>query len=192
MEATEPANGTNLQGQLLIAMPGLTGGCFSHSVVYICQHSPDGAMGLIVNQPLEISLGQVLGQLDLPCPEKLGAQPLLLGGPVQRHRGFILHRNTDKQWLSSVPVNDEVCLTISPDIIESIANDQGPSESLIVIGYAGWSSGQLEQELLDNAWLTTPTDTEFLFEIPFEKRARIAAARIGVDLEQLSNSAGHA
>lgn len=192
MNVIESGNCADLKGQLLIAMPGLMDGCFNHSVVYICEHSSEGAMGLIVNRPLEIPLRQIFDQLDLPCPEAISTQPLLSGGPVQQQRGFILHRRTDEKWSSTVSVNDQVSLTVSRDIIESIATNKGPSDSLIILGYAGWSAGQLEQELLDNAWLTTPTDTEFLFETPFDNRASVAAARIGINLEQLSNSAGHA
>lgn len=183
---------SDLRGQLLLAMPKLVDSCFAHAVIYICEHNVDGAMGLIINQPINVPLKRIFAQLDLPCPDKLSSQQLLLGGPVQRERGFILHRNTDKQWQSTMPVGDHVSLTASPDIIEALAANEGPEDSLIVLGYAGWGAGQLEQELLDNAWLTAPADTEFLFDTPFDSRARLAAASIGVDLNQLSNSAGHA
>ena len=192
MEASQTNTDHSLKAQLLVAMPGLVDPCFSRSVVYICEHSPEGAMGLVINQPLNMPLRQIFEQLDLPCPEKLGTQSLLLGGPVEQQRGFILHRNTDKQWQSTVAVNDEVSLTASRDILEAIASDNGPKDSLIILGYAGWGAGQLEQEVLDNAWLTTSTDTDLLFDTPFDNRASAAAARIGIDLDQLSTSAGHA
>ena len=182
----------HLRGQLLIAMPGLAGSGFAHSVIYICDHTPDGAMGLVINRPLDVPLTQIFEQFGLSYPEKLSGHPLLLGGPVQQERGFILHRNTDKKLQSTVSVSDQVSLTASRDIIEAIAADEGPQDALIVLGYAGWGAGQLEQELLDNAWLTAPADTEFLFDTPFANRASLAAARIGIDLNQLSSSAGHA
>jgi putative transcriptional regulator len=182
----------HLRGQLLLAMPGLADSGFAHAVVYICEHTPEGAMGLIVNQPINVPLKQIFSQLDLPCPEKLNTQQLLLGGPVQQERGFILHRNTDKKWQSTMPVGEQISLTASQDIIEALASNEGPEDSLVALGYAGWGAGQLEQELLANAWLTAPTDAEFLFDTPFDSRARLAAARIGVDINQLSNSAGHA
>ncbi len=182
----------HLRGQLLVAMPGLTDPGFAHSVVYICEHTPEGAMGLTINRPLGLPLSQIFAQLNLPCPEKLGALPLLLGGPVQQERGFVLHRSKDQQWQSTVSVSDQISLTASRDIIEAIAHEEGPAESLIILGYAGWGAGQLEQELLANAWLTVPADAEFLFDTPLERCAHLAAARIGINLNQLSNSAGHA
>jgi len=192
MEVIEPDSSNSLQGQLLIAMPGLADTWFGHSVIYICEHTREGTMGLIINQPLKMPLSQLFKQLELPCPESISNKPLLLGGPVQQQRGFILHRNTDTKWLSTAPVNEQISLTSSRDIIEAIASNKGPADSLIILGYAGWGAGQLEQELLDNAWLTTPINNEFLFETPFDDRARVAAAHINVDLDQLSNNAGHA
>ena len=190
LQSDETSN--NLSGQLLLAMPNLIDSGFAHSVIYICEHNHDGAMGLIINQPIDIPLKQIFAQLNLPCPDRLSARQLLLGGPVQRERGFILHRNTDKKWQSTMAIGDHISLTASPDIIEALASNEGPEDSLIVLGYAGWGAGQLEQELLANAWLTAPADAEFLFETPFDNRARLAAASIGVDLNQLSNSAGNA
>ncbi len=182
----------HLAGQLLVAMPGLRDPRFTQAVIYLCEHSSEGAMGIVINQPMELPLEQMFRQLDLECPEQLRTQPLLLGGPVQQQRGFILHSNTIRKWQSTVVVNDQVSITASMDIIEAIASKDGPSESLVALGYAGWSAGQLDQELLDNAWLTAPADAEFLFDTPFEKRANLAAARVGIDLAQLSNSVGHA
>lgn len=182
----------HLRGQLLVAMPGLVDSSFAHAVVYICEHTPDGAMGLTINRPLGVPLSEIFEQFDLPCPEQLGRQVLLLGGPVQQERGFVLHRKSEGQWQSTMPVNDEISVTASRDIIEAIANENGPQESLIILGYAGWGAGQLEHELLENAWLTAPADADFLFKTPLESRADAAAASIGVDFGQLSYSAGHA
>ncbi len=192
MEVNRGNTGHTLKAHLLVAMPGLVDPRFSHSVIYICEHSPEGAMGLVINQPLNMPLRQMFEQLDLHCPKRLDSQSLLLGGPVEQQRGFILHRHTEKQWQSTVIVDDEVSLTASRDILEAIASDNGPEDSLIILGYAGWGPGQLEREILENAWLTTPTSTDLLFGTPFDNRASTAAARIGIDLDQLSTSAGHA
>ena len=183
---------SQLQGQLLIAMPSLLDPSFAQAVVYICEHTPEGAMGVVINRPLDISMTQFFEQFSLPCPVKFASQALLLGGPVQHSRGFILHRKTQQQWQATTVVDEQICLSASQDIIEAIAADEGPESSLIMLGYAGWGAGQLEQELLDNAWLTAPTDSDFLFNTPHDNCANLAAARINVDLKQLSNSVGHA
>lgn len=182
----------SLRGHLLVAMPGLADPNFSHSVIYVCEHSSEGAMGLVINQPLELPLSRVFAQLDLTCPNGLSEQPLLLGGPVEQQRGFILHCATEQQWQSTVPVTQQISLTASRDIIEALAANQGPESSLMVLGYAGWGPGQLEQELQENAWLTTPAEPAFLFDIPYSDRAAAAAARLGIDINLLSTRAGHA
>ena len=182
-----------LRGQLLIAMPGLVGSTFANTVVYICEHTDKGAWGLTVNKQLGAPVSEIFDQFELGYSEYAGARPLLLGGPVHRGQGFVLHRREDdREWEATVAVDEQVNLTASRDIIEAIAADQGPSDNLIILGCAGWSAGQLEEELLANAWLTVPTDADFLFNAPFDQRVAIAAARIGVDLSQLSTSAGHA
>ncbi len=187
---------SNLRGQLLIAMPGLLDPNFVHSVVYICQHSTEGAMGITVNRPLGLPLSQVFEQLDLDYSPPNGAQTLLCGGPVEEQQGFVLHRSTEKQWQATAAISDDIFLTTSRDIIDDMANDQGPNAALVALGYAGWTSGQLEQELLENAWLTIPPNTnlltQLLFDTPLEHRADLAAASLGISLSQLSNSAGHA
>ncbi len=182
----------SLRGHLLVAMPGLADPNFSHSVIYVCEHSSEGAMGLVINQPLELPLSRVFAQMDLACPDELGEQPLLLGGPVEQQRGFILHCSTEQQWQSTVPVTQQISLTASRDIIEALASNQGPENSLMVLGYAGWGPGQLEHELQENAWLTIPAEPAFLFDIPYSDRAEVAAARLGIDLNLLSTHAGHA
>ncbi|MBL4780661.1 MAG: YqgE/AlgH family protein [Porticoccaceae bacterium] len=187
---------TNLRGQLLIAMPGLLDPNFVHSVVYICQHSAEGAMGIAINRPLGLPLSQVFEQLNLDYTPKNGTQTLLCGGPVEEQQGFVLHRPAQKQWQATAAISEEILLTTSRDIIDDMASNQGPDATLVALGYAGWVAGQLEQELLDNAWLTVPANGELLpqllFDTPLEQRADLAAASIGVNLSQLSNSTGHA
>jgi len=190
------SNADSLRGQLLIAMPGLLDPNFVHSVIYICQHSAEGAMGITINRPLGLALSQVFEQLDLDYSPPNGTQTLLCGGPVEEQQGFVLHRPATKQWQATAAISDEIFLTTSRDIIDDMASDQGPDAALVALGYAGWTSGQLEQELLENAWLTVPPDSELLsellFETPLEQRADLAAASLGINLSQLSNSTGHA
>lgn len=193
---TKDCDATNLRGHLLIAMPGLLDPNFVHSVIYICQHSAEGAMGITINRPLGMPLSQVFEQLKLDYSPQNGSQTLLCGGPVEEQQGFVLHRPAAKQWQTSTAISDDIFLTTSRDIIDDMANDQGPDASLVALGYAGWTGGQLEQELLDNAWLTVPPDAgflqELLFDSPLEQRANLAAASIGISLSQLSNATGHA
>lgn len=182
----------NLRNQLLIAMPGLQDPSFAHALVYLCQHGPEGAMGLVVNRPMGMQLGQVLDQFKLQYPAAIGKLPLLYGGPVQTARGFVLHRTEERRWESTLDIDGGISLTASMDIITDIADNRGPPTPLVILGYAGWGAGQLEEELLANFWLTVPADAELLFDTPIEHRASIAAARLGVTLSQLSSSAGHA
>ena len=190
------SNATSLRGQLLIAMPGLLDPNFVHSVVYICQHSEAGAMGITINRPLDLPLSQVFEQLNLDYSPPNGTQTLLCGGPVEEQQGFVLHPPAEKHWQATAAISDDIFLTTSRDIIDDMACDQGPDTALVALGYAGWTSGQLEQELLENAWLTIPPDSnllsQLLFDSPLDQRADLAAASLGINLSQLSNSAGHA
>lgn len=183
---------SSLTNHFLLAMPGMRDSNFSDSVIYICEHSPEGAMGLIVNRPMNIPLSQVFEQFDLKYPKHLGEQELMAGGPVQTDRGFVLHRPAARQWESTLNIASQINLTASKDIIVDIAREMGPKDSLITLGYAGWGRGQLEQEIAENSWLTIPADPEVIFTTPPSQRARMAAASIGIDLSQLSTSAGHA
>lgn len=183
---------SNLTNQFLIAMPGLMDPNFYHSVTYICAHSEDGAMGIVINQPLDMALGDVLAQMDLISSDrKIDQLPIYHGGPVQTDRGFVLHEPLSS-WESSINIKDAVGVTTSRDILQAIAAGGGPKESLIALGYAGWSAGQLEQEIMDNAWLCGPADADVIFKIPCEKRWETAAALLGVDLNLLSADVGHA
>jgi len=153
-------------------------------------------MGITVNRPLGLPLSQVFEQLELDYSPPNGTQTLLCGGPVEEQQGFVLHPPAEKRWQATAAISDGIFLTTSRDIIDDMASDQGPEAALVALGYAGWTSGQLEQELLENAWLTVPPDTELLsellFDTPLEQRADLAATSLGINLSQLSNSAGHA
>ncbi|MBL4566459.1 MAG: YqgE/AlgH family protein [Porticoccus sp.] len=182
----------DLSNHFLVAMPGLVDPNFSNAVIYICEHNPDGAMGLIINHPLDIPLSQIFDQFKVSYSPQRGGQSLLSGGPVQMDRGFVLHRPGVSQWESTLPISSDICLTASNDIISDIAREQGPNDLIITLGYAGWGAGQLEEELASNAWLTVPGDANIVFNVPFHERATAAAAKIGIDLKQLSPHAGHA
>lgn len=182
----------NLTNQFLIAMPTLADPNFFHSVTYICQHNAQGAMGIVINQPLEIQLGEVFEQMQMHITDAHTAQQtVFLGGPVEQERGFILH-NAPLQWEASLMVTDSVSVTSSRDILAAMNAGTGPSASLVALGYAGWSAGQLEDELADNAWLTGPADSNIIFKMPSEQRWRAAATLAGIDISRLSDQVGHA
>lgn len=184
---------TDLSHHFLIAMPGMVDPAFAGTMIYLCSHDEEGAMGLTVNRPLDVPLRALFEQFDLSCVGNRGSEALLNGGPVQRDWGFVLHSDAAKQWQGTQQVGCGVKMTASRDIIEDLARGKdAPEHSCVVLGYAGWGAGQLEAELLDNAWLTVPADAVLLFETPVEQRADRAAASIGVDLSKLSNSAGRA
>jgi len=183
----------SLEHHFLIAMPGMMDPGFADALVYICRHTPEGAMGLRVNRCLDITLRELFLQLQLPCEGRLADQLLFAGGPVRGEWGFVLHEPTESCWQSSLEIAPGVCLTASRDILAALATGEGaPERSLVALGYSGWAAGQLEEELASNAWLTTTADLELLFDAPLEARTRLAAARIGVDLTRLSTGAGHA
>lgn len=181
----------SLKHHFLIAMPSLKDGIFANSVTYLCEHNEQGAMGLVINQPLDLSLDEVFEQLDLEIiiPHR---EPILAGGPVQTERGFVLHRAMERDWDATLRIHDGISLTTSRDILAAMAEGQGPDDVLVALGYAGWSAGQLEQELVANAWLTLPADDAILFDIPFEQRLHAAASKLGIDLSLISPQAGHA
>lgn len=182
----------DLSNHFLVAMPGMLDPNFSHAVIYICEHSEEGAMGLIINHPLDIPISQIFDQFDIEHAAQTGDDSLLSGGPVQVDRGFVLHRPSDRQWESTLPISNDISLTASSDIISDIANKEGPNDLIITLGYTGWGPGQLEQELADNAWLTVPGDADIVFDVPFHQRASAAAAKIGIDFDLLSTDVGHA
>lgn len=181
----------SLRNHFLIAMPGLKDPLFSKSVTYICDHSPEGAMGIVINQPLNISLAEVFDQLELENTSDLGKCPVLAGGPVNVQRGFVLHRD-EGQWESTMKITQEVNLTASRDIVAAIANDKGPKNAQFALGYAGWSPGQLEEEITANSWLTLPADISIIFDVPIVERWAAASKHLGIDLNLISATAGHA
>jgi putative transcriptional regulator len=181
-----------LRDHFLLAMPGLTGGIFSHSITYICEHGESGAMGIIINQPLDLSVQEIFEHLQIIPNADFSNEAVLAGGPVHMDHGFVLHRGCSDKWEASLKVTPEVTLTTSRDILRAIATGDGPDDHLIALGYAGWSAGQLEQELADNAWLTLPGDSDIIFLTPPEQRLGAAAAQLGVDMNLISGQAGHA
>lgn len=184
---------TSLANQFLIAMPSLDESYFGRTIIYLCEHDDDGAMGLVINKPTELSIAKVLAELNLveEDDEQLNEQHVMSGGPVQTDRGFILH-NDDKLWSSSLKLSDKITVTTSKDILAQLNTEQGPQKFIMTLGYAGWSPGQLEQELADNTWLTLEADPELLFNTPVDKCWDKALEKLGVSIDQLSSMSGHA
>lgn len=181
-----------LSNQFLIAMPSLRDPNFFHGVTYVCEHNTDGAMGLMINRPLDIRMGEVLGQMNIHTEiEELRRKPVFLGGPVQCERGFVLHRPLGN-WDVTMPITDSLGVTSSRDILEAMAMGGGPEVCLIALGYAGWGPGQLERELADNAWINVPADERVVFQTAPEQRWEAAAALTGVDIHRLTAHVGHA
>lgn len=192
MRRMSVAHPPSLAGQFLIAMPSLTEPPFSRGVAFLCQHDEDGAVGLLVNRLSEYRLGDVLAQMKLACNDPDTADlPVLIGGPVQQERGFVLHREAGR-WESSYRINEQWSVTTSRDILVAMAAGEGPRQALMALGYAGWSAGQLEQELKDNTWLTVEANERVVFHTPLEERWSAAAGLVGVDPLQLPGYAGHA
>lgn len=192
-------NPTWLTNHLLIAMPALQDPNFHRSVTYICQHNEQGAMGLVINRSAELRFEDVLRQMQIPSRTAgLDDILVLLGGPVQQERGFVLHRNlqagsSDRAWESSFRINAELSVTTSRDVLETMAATPPEGRALLALGYAGWDAGQLERELIDNAWLTAEVhDHAILFEAPLEARWQQAAALVGVDINRIAPLVGHA
>jgi putative transcriptional regulator len=182
----------NLTHHFLIAMPNMADPNFAHTLTYVCEHNPDGALGLVVNRPIEMTLSALLEQIDVRTGSSAhGSQPVMFGGPVQVDRGFVLHRPLGN-WQSTLAISDEMGLTTSKDILEAVGRGEGPRDLLVSLGYAGWSAGQLEQELAANAWLTVAADPNVLFDLPAEERLPAAMRLLGIDLSQLSEDVGHA
>ena len=183
-----------LRDQFLIAMPALEDDNFQRSVTYICEHTEDGAIGIVLNRPADVTLGDLLSHMELPCSTTVPAStPVYLGGPVQRERGFILCRAGPEETIDEgLRVSSEIVVSTSRELLRSIADGRGPSRYLIALGYAGWGGGQLEQELADNSWLTGPADPEIIFELACEQRWQAAARKLGIDIHLIANLAGHA
>lgn len=182
----------NFAGQYLIAMPSLADPNFARTVTLVCEHNEHGALGVTVNRPLDMTLSEVLEQIDLRTDDAVVAgQPVYLGGPVQPERGFVVHDGTH-EFDATLKVGDGLAVTTSRDVLESLAAGTGPGSVIVTLGYAGWAAGQLEQEMADNAWLNVPGDPRILFKTPSERRWEAAAASIGVDVHSIATGAGHA
>ena len=189
MRVSLPAS---LTGHFLVAMPTLADAPFSRGVVLLCQHDDDGAVGLLVNQLSEFRLGNIQDQMKLDCADvDLLDAPVLIGGPVQQERGFVLHREHG-HWESSYRVNEQWSITTSRDILVAMAAGEGPRHALLALGYSGWTAGQLEQELKDNNWLAVEANDRVIFDTPLEERWSAAAGLMGLDPLQLPGYAGHA
>lgn len=182
----------SLKNHFLIAMPQLADPDFHQSVTWVVEHSAEGAMGLTVNRPSSLTLDDILEDLGIEHDALSGRHQVVQGGPLRPETGFILHPDTNEEWTSSQQIMDGLRLTTSRDILEAIAAGRGPDRSLTALGYAGWGPGQLEQEMLDNSWLSVPADATTLFDVPLSDRWQAAANTLGVDIRLLSGDAGHA
>jgi putative transcriptional regulator len=189
-----------LDGQLLVAMPGMVDERFARAVIYVCAHSPEGAMGIILNRPAaNVNMTDLLVQLEIVpeldrihLPAHVGRMQVLIGGPVETSRGFVLHSPDFHIAQSTLPIDDGVCLTATIDILRAIAQGRGPQSAVLALGYAGWGAGQLELELQANGWLNCPADAELVFSTPADIRYEMALRRIGIEPAMLSMEAGHA
>jgi len=184
-------NAIYLTNQFIIAMPNLADPNFFHTVAYLCQHNEDGALGIVINRPTDMKLGEIFKQMDIIVKSPAAAEmPIFAGGPVQQERGFVVH-TSGGVWAATLAVSETISLTTSRDVLEAIAAGEGPEQYLVALGYAGWAAGQLEKEILDNAWLNTPCGKQVIFDTPVNLRWSAAADQIGIDINQLTVPAGH-
>ncbi len=193
---TQTSEATCLAGHLLIAMPAMQDPNFARTVTYICEHTDQGALGIIINRPMDMDLGAIFDQLEMASSDPgLARQPVLQGGPVHQERGFVLHAPeaaSESEFDATVAVTEAIRVTTSQDILSAMAKGQGPRRAVVALGYAGWGAGQLEDELARNAWLSVPATPQIIFETPFQQRWRESARLLGIELSQLSHQAGHA
>lgn len=182
----------NLTDHFLIAMPAMEDPYFSNALVYICEHNENGALGIIVNRPIDLNLAGLFEKVDIKLERNnLARLPVYFGGPVQLDRGFVLHRPLGG-WQSTLTINEEVGLTSSRDVLAAVAATGQPAEIIVTLGYSGWDAGQLENELAQNSWLTVPATAGILFGLPPEERLSAAMQNLGISFTQLSDVAGHA
>ncbi|QGP52703.1 hypothetical protein PsalMR5_00088 [Piscirickettsia salmonis] len=181
-----------LVDHFLVAMPHVEDPNFSQSVIYICEHSEKGAMGIMINKPIGLTLGELLNYVDISCKSPKDSQlEVVAGGPIQQESGFILHP-TEEVWQTTLHINEHVAVTSSRDILEAIALGQGPQHILPALGYCSWGAGELEQGIFDNLWLCVPAATQLIFDSPFQECWQAAASLIGVNLYQISSDVGRA
>jgi putative transcriptional regulator len=197
---TKTAGRGYLDGQMLIAMPSMRDERFMRSLIYVCAHSSEGAMGIVVNQPApNIRFSELLVQLEvipaaelIQLPPRAGVIKVLKGGPVETGRGFVLHSADFFIENSTLPIDDGICLTATLDILKAIARGKGPQSAVLALGYAGWAPGQLESEIQENGWLHCPADSELIFGPDIDGKYGKALRKIGIDPGKLSSQAGHA
>ena len=181
----------NLTNQFLIAMPSMADPFFARTVTYLCQHNEEGALGIIINRPLQLTLKEIIEQMDIEFHnDALSDLPVYFGGPVQPDRGFVLHEPVG-EWKSTLKISDSLWLTTSRDILEAISRGDGPHQVLLALGYAGWGEGQLEREIVENAWLNAEAEQSIIFNLPASHRWKAAAGLMGVDIALLSSQVGH-
>ncbi len=181
---------SNFKHHFLLAMPQLSDPWFSRCVCYICDHDEHGSMGLVINKPLNMELGEILSELDID-DSNAPKLPVLQGGPVSPEQGFVLYKGEDSD-MQNMQIAGNVHLTTSKDILQNIADGTGPQSVIVCLGYAGWEAGQLEAEIAANSWLTIPADEELLFHTPLQELAQSAAKKLGVDLNLITGQSGHA
>ncbi|MBU6441950.1 MAG: YqgE/AlgH family protein [Betaproteobacteria bacterium] len=187
------SDASNLSNQFLIAMPGMVDSSFAGSVIYVCEHSARGALGLVINRPTDIVLKDLFDRIELPLEQpELAARTVYYGGPVQTERGFVLHDPTDRAYASTLQVAGGLQMTTSKDVLEHISASDGPKRFFVALGYSGWSAGQLEDEISRNGWLTVEADSNIVFEVAVEQRFDAAMSLMGISAMSLSNTAGHA
>jgi putative transcriptional regulator len=191
-----PAARIDLTNQFLIAMPGMADDRFAGSVVYLCEHTEKGALGLVINKPIDIKLKNLFDKVELPLDRaELAELPVYFGGPVQTERGFVLHDKVGSDgsgYNSTMSIPGGLEMTTSKDVLEALSSGAGPKRVLVTLGYSGWSAGQLEDELGRNGWLTVDADPSVIFDTPIEDRWSRALALLGIDPRMLSQEAGHA
>lgn len=193
MKAHVPSDPSQIEGKLLIAMPGMGDPRFDKSVIFMCAHSPDGALGLIVNKPTpELSFAKLLKQLNIDVPDVSRDVSVHFGGPVESGRGFVLHSGDFVSDISTLQVSEDFGMTATLDVMEALAGDGAPRDALLALGYAGWGPGQLEAEILQNGWLTCDATRALVFQEPDETKWTAALATLGVDALVLSADAGRA
>ena len=191
-----PDTRIDLTNQFLIAMPGMADETFEGTVVYLCEHNEKGALGLVINKPIAIKLKNLFEKIELALDRReLGEQPVFFGGPVQTERGFVLHEKLaegEPHYNSTLSIPGGLEMTTSKDVLEALAQGEGPTRVLVTLGYSGWGAGQLEAELGRNGWLTVNADPAVIFDTPIDKRYDRAVGLLGIDPRMLSQQAGHA
>jgi len=193
-ESPQAPTRVDFSRQLLLAMPGVVSGSLANAVIYVCEHNENGALGLVINRPTDLTLGELLKRVTLgpvePAAETLQDAPVFFGGPIQTERGFVLHSPAGT-YASSIPLGD-LALTTSKDVLQDVVQGRGPARLLVTLGYAGWGAGQLEQEMAQNAWINVTSSDTLLFDTPAEQRYSAALAQLGINPAMLAGDIGHA